>query len=56
MANEIVIRDEWNGTQTLLLDGDVILERRPKEEVEQKANVLRLAIMFKGVDRIVPTE
>jgi hypothetical protein len=55
MANEITIRDEWDGTQTLLLEGEVVLERKPKAEVEQKANVLRLAILFKGVDKVDPT-
>jgi hypothetical protein len=51
---DIQVRDNWDGTQTLLLDGEVVLERKPKAEIEQKANVLRLAIMFKSLDRIVP--
>ena len=56
MANDIQIQDNWDGTQTLLLDGDVILARKSKVEVEQKANVLRLAIWAKSLDKIVLTE
>ena len=52
----IEIRDNWDGTQTLLLDGDVVLERKPKAEVEEKANVLRLSILFAGLDKSEPTE
>ena len=52
----IEIKDEWNGTQTLLLDGEIVLERKPKAEVEQKANVLRMALLFNGIDRTPPTE
>ena len=52
---DIIIRDEWDGTQTLLLDGEIVVERKPKAEVEEKANVLRMAILFKGVDKSAPT-
>jgi hypothetical protein len=52
----IEIKNEWNGTQTLLLDGEIILERKPKAEVEEKANVLRMALLFKGIDRVTPAE
>jgi hypothetical protein len=51
----IDIRDNWDGTQTLLLDGVTVLERKPKAEVEEKANVLRMAILFKGVDKVPPS-
>jgi hypothetical protein len=51
----ITIRDEWDGTQTLLLDGEVVLDRKPKAEVEEKANVLRMTLLFKGVDKPAPT-
>lgn len=51
----IQIRDEWDGTQTLLLDGEVVLERQPKAEVEEKANVLRMALLFKGIDKQTST-
>ena len=29
-------------------------ERKPKAEIEQKANVLRMAILFKGIDKVDP--
>jgi hypothetical protein len=51
----IEVKDNWDGTQTLLLDGKVVLERRPKAECEEKANVLRMALLFKGVDKVPPT-
>jgi hypothetical protein len=54
MANDILIKNEWDGTQTLLLDGEAILTRRPKAEVEEKANVLRMTILFKGLDKPTP--
>lgn len=63
MANDIVIRPEWDGNYSLLLDGEIILERVHRRECEQKANVLRMAILFKGVekgvetlDKVTPTE
>jgi hypothetical protein len=52
----IQIKDHWDGTQSLLLDDETILSHRTKAEVEQKANVLRMAILFKGVDKVSPTE
>jgi hypothetical protein len=53
---DILIKNEWDGTQTLLLDGETILTRRPKAEVEEKANVLRMALLFKGLDKSGPIE
>ena len=52
----IQIKDHWDGTQSLLLDDEIILSHRTKAEGEQKANVLRLAIWAKSLDKIVPTE
>jgi hypothetical protein len=37
---DIQIRDEWDGTQTLLLDGEVVLERKAKEVIEERKRYL----------------
>jgi hypothetical protein len=47
MASEITQRAEWDGSFSLLLDGEVILERRPLEEIEEKANTLSLALKLR---------
>ena len=47
MAYEITQRVEWDGTFSLLLDGEVILERRALEVVEEKANTLSLALKLR---------
>lgn len=49
MSERITRRTEWDGTFTLLLDNQVVLERRSLGEVEEKKKVLEIALIL-GVD------
>ena len=55
MSNpRLVRRAEWDGTFSLLLDGEVILERRPLAEIERR-NAAQAVISLPRV-KSVPTQ
>lgn len=49
MSPTISQRTEWDGTFTLLLDGEVILERKAKAEIEAAANYLGALLKVRGL-------
>lgn len=49
MSPIISQRAEWDGTFSLLLDGEVIIERKAKAEVEAAANYLNALLKIRGL-------
>ena len=50
MNERIQVTDNWDGTQTVRLDGEIVLERRSPEECLEKAQYLDAYLAVKGLD------
>lgn len=55
MNPRIEIRDNWDGTQSVYLDGNVVLERKPHEECRAKSSFLDTYLALKNLDITPPT-
>lgn len=53
MNPRISIYDNWDGTQSVYLDGEAVLERKSHEECRVKASFLDTYLAVKNIENIV---
>lgn len=54
MNPAIKIRAEWDGNFTLIVDGKVVLERRPRAEIQEKAAFIDTALAVESLRKAGP--
>lgn len=54
MNDRIAIYDNWDGSQSVFVDGAVVLERKSHEECREKARFLDAYLAIKGLDTPPP--
>jgi hypothetical protein len=54
--SRLVRKSEWDGTFTLLLDGEAVLTRKPLETIEEAEAYLGAKLALPAPKRVIPEE